>query len=305
MRTRCRLLTLSCVVLMTAAAPGQTPAEKEATVKYLLGLRAPGGGYALSTPRPGETVTPTLRATSGVLRSIAKFGGKSPDAEADAKFVISCFDDRSGGFAETPGGPPSVSATAVGLLALAELKHPDLARLRGPALKYMTAESKTLEDVRIAAAATEALETKLPTASAWLRALFENRRPDGTWGLGPTAPRATGSAAVLTLRLGGPLNKQEEVAKLLRNGQRADGGYGDGNQEGSDLESTYRVMRALVMLKGAPADPQQLRGFIARCRNADGGYGLQPNRPSNASGVYYAGYVLGWLNDLDRTSAKP
>ncbi|MBX7106059.1 MAG: hypothetical protein K1X57_18400 [Gemmataceae bacterium] len=305
MRTRAYLLALSCAVAFASASSAQTPEEKQATVAYLQSLRSPSGGYTLIRARPGDGSKPELRPTSGVIRSIGKFGGKLADPAAEAKFVLSCFDDRTGGFAPTPGGIPAVDATAVGLMACAELNLPDLQKVRGPAVKYLATESRTMEDVRIALAATEAINEKFPTSAAWLRAIYEQRRSDGTWGLGPTAPRATATFITMTMRMGAAAQKQEEVIKVMRTGQRPDGGYADGSQDGSDLESTYRVMRALTMLKSGPVEPAQMRAFIGRCRNADGGYGLQPSRPSNASGVYYAGYILGWLDDLDRNAKKP
>lgn len=306
MRTMARGLALFLTIGVGIGWAANPSAEqKQATVAYLNSLRVPTGGFTLVRARPGDNSKPEIRPTSGVIRAIGKFGGKLADTAPEAKFILSCLDERTGGFGPTPGSPPGIDSTAVALMGLAELKHPDLARLRGPAVKFMVQECKTMEDVRIAAAATEAIEEKFPTASTWLRFIVENRRPDGTWGVGPAAPRMTGTFATMMIRLGGTVLKQDEVIKVMRNGQRPDGGYADGTQDGSDLESTYRVMRALTMLKSGPAEPAQLRAFVARCRNADGGYGLQPSRPSNASAVYYAGYVLSWLDDLEKSPVKP
>ena len=54
-------------------------------------------------------------------------------------------------------------------------------------------------------------------------------------------------------------------------------------------------MRAFVRLEEKPASPEKLREFIAKCRNADGGYGVTPGQESSASGTYYAGIILHWL----------
>ena len=50
------------------------------------------------------------------------------------------------------------------------------------------------------------------------------------------------------------------------------------------------------MLKEKPAEPDKLRAFIAKCRNADGGYAVAPGQPSTAGGTYFAGIILHWLD---------
>ena len=63
----------------------------------------------------------------------------------------------------------------------------------------------------------------------------------------------------------------------------------------SDLESTYRVMRAFAMMKEQPADAAKLRGFIARCRAKAGGYGERPGELPTVTGTYFAAIVTHWL----------
>ena len=48
-------------------------------------------------------------------------------------------------------------------------------------------------------------------------------------------------------------------------------------------------------LKEKPADVEALRGFVAKCRNADGGYGLSPGQPSRVPATYFASILLHWL----------
>ena len=51
------------------------------------------------------------------------------------------------------------------------------------------------------------------------------------------------------MRLGGMPKDPALVLKVLREGQRLNGGYGkEDNEMASDLESTYRVMRCFMML---------------------------------------------------------
>src|SRR5262249_24090086 len=121
------------------------------------------------------------------------------------------------------------------------------------------------------------------------------RNPDGTYGKGDGVARDTGSAAVVVLRLGGAVSQRDQVVQALKKGQRGDGGFGKEKAPGSDLETTYRVMRAFFMLKERPDDVPGLRAFLAKCRNADGGYGVAPGQPSGVSGTYYAGIIQYWL----------
>ena len=84
----------------------------------------------------------------------------------------------------------------------------------------------------------------------------------------------------------------------MKDGQRADGGFGKADSPSSDLETTYRVMRSFHMLKAAPGDVGRLRAFLDSCRNDDdGGYGVAKGKPSSASGVYYTSIILHWLDE--------
>jgi hypothetical protein len=85
------------------------------------------------------------------------------------------------------------------------------------------------------------------------------------------------------------------VLKILRDGQRDDGGFGGWQPGGSDLEACYRVVRVIAYLGARPLHPEKLRAFIAKCRNPDGGYGERPNKPSSLHGTYYATIVRHWL----------
>jgi len=122
----------------------------------------------------------------------------------------------------------------------------------------------------------------------------------------PTAPSAkalarhakTGSVVVTILRLGGKAENAQKVLDTLNAGQRKDGGWGKAdNENASDLETTYRVMRCYMMLKSSPKNADAIRGFVAKCRNDDGGYGVAPGQTSNIGGTYFAAIVTHWLKD--------
>src|SRR5262249_30652948 len=144
-----------------------------------------------------------------------------------------------------------------------------------------------------------------PKADEWLQRINSGRNADGTFGSGAGAARATGGTAAMILRLGGKIENRDAVLRVMRAGQQADGGFGTAEAAGSDPASSYRIVRAFNMLHEPPADPAKLRAFIAKCRNADGGYGVSPGQLSSASGTYYAGIILHRLETLAPAPAGP
>jgi prenyltransferase beta subunit len=290
---------LTVVFLLTSGSslPAQAPNPNQATVAYLHSLSAPDGSYYPAAPKDGAVRRSSLRATTSAIRALKYFGDKPRNPEATARFVASCFDATVGGFGDAPGEKPTVPTTAVGIMLAVDLGIP-VDRYRAGVVKYLSENAKTLEEIRIAAAAFESLQMKAPRADAWLLQIAQARRPDGTFGEGAGMARATGGTVAMVLRLGGEVESRDTVLKALRAGQQPDGGFGSTERPGSDLETSYRVMRAFVMLKERPAEPEKLRAFIARCRTADGGFSVAPGQPSSASGTYYAAIILRWLRDM-------
>jgi hypothetical protein len=285
-------LVLWVFALVLASAGAQTADEKKATVVYVQKMQQSNGAFA---PSAANTTT-GLRVTSGAVRALKYFGGELPNREGCAKFVDSTFDSATGGFADVPGGKVDVATTAVGLMAVTELKLPP-ERYTTPAVKYLVDNAKTFEEIRIAAAGLEAVEKRPPQVNAWLEQVAKMRNADGTYGKGDSLARDTGSAVVVVLRLGGKVEQPENVLKALKAGQRPDGAFGKADASGSDLETTYRVMRAFHMLKEKPADVAKLQAFLAKCRNSDGGYGVAPGQPSGVSPTYNAAIILHWLDE--------
>jgi hypothetical protein len=285
-------LSLAVVLLLLglATARAQAPAEKQATIAYLQKLQQPDGSF-----RPGSpaSAAPTLQATVAAVRALHHCGGEPRDPETCARYLENAFDRSTGGFRNVADSKPDVSITAVGLMGVAALKLP-ADRYAGPAVKFLEENAKKFEDIRMAAAGLEAAGKRSPQAEAWLQQVVGMRNPDGTYGKGDGLARATGSAVVTVLRLGGKVDEADSVLKALRSGQRKDGGWGKEETTGSDLETTYRVMRCFHMLKEHPEVPA-CRAFVAHCRNEDGGYGVVPGQPSSVSGTYFATTVLEWL----------
>ncbi len=265
------------------------------TITYVRKLQTSTGGFTSMAPPPTAPLVPTLRATSTSIRALHYLGSEIPDKQACIKFVESCWDAKAGAFTDTPAGKADIFTTAVGIMAVTELGLPT-EKYAKPAIRYLSDNAKTFEDIRIAAAGLERLKATSPKNTDWLTAVKKIQNADGTFGKSPGQARATGGASVTLLRLGGKLDDVAGIIKTLNHGQRQNGGYGkDDDEIASDLETTYRVMRCYVMLKAKPAYVEGVRSFIAKCRNEDGGYGIAPGQPSSISGTYFATIVTHWL----------
>jgi len=285
---KCVLLAALCGLLVTVP-PVVAADTNPSPINYLKKLQQKDGGFVPGSDKNQSS----LRATSSAIRAIKYFGGQLPDASAVGNFVKSCHDKATGGFADTPGGKPDVVTTAVGVMAVVSLKLP-VEDYEAGALEFLSKHVKTFEDIRIAAAALEALGKKMPPKGAWLDEVLKLRNPDGTFGKRDAAARDTGGATVAVLRMGGRVPDPEVVLKTLNAGQQQSGGFAKAGAD-PDLETSYRIVRAFHMLKTKPEGADRLRTFIAKCQNADGGYGVMPGKPSSVSGTYLAGILLSWL----------
>jgi prenyltransferase beta subunit len=286
---------LLALLLLPAFAFAQTADEKKATVKFIDSLRDPEtGAWAVNPPKDGEKLKPSLRAVNGAVNALKFFGGELTDKEKVTKFVLSCYDEKTGAFAE-PGDKPSVTMTSVGVLAATALGI-DKAKYK-KAMDYLKGNAKTFEDYRIGAAAIEAYGVKesgldmkeffIDVAEA---ALMSNTRESYSL-------RGLASSAALEMRLGRMPDAEGKRVLLaaLWKGQMTEGGWGKPDSKASDAETTYRVMRALMLLKEKPKDPEAVKKFVASCRRPDGGYGVDATSPSSMSGVYYAAKISEWL----------
>jgi prenyltransferase beta subunit len=292
-----QFIAITLVALLIPTLRAQTPEQKKATIKFLQELQVSDGGF-VPAPVDGRIDTNPkggLRATSGAIRALKYFGGEPTDKKAAAKFVQACWDEKTGSFSDTPGGKGDVFTTAVGLMAVAELGLP-MMEYRDAALNFMVEHAKEFEEIRMTAAGMEAAgKRKEDVARRWTAELQAKANEDGSYGKGAEVFRATGGTVAAILRLGGKPVGPKRVTDILDPGQNKDGGFGKDDTGVSDLETTYRIMRCYHMLKAQPKRPEALRLFIAVCRNPDGGYGVQPGKPSQVSGTYYAGIILKWI----------
>lgn len=288
-------LALLTLMLAPVAAAAQTPvgdaAAADATVAFVLKLYDPAtGGFRVKAD--GK---PSLRACNGAVKALKTLKKPLPDEAKTKAFVMACLDDKTGTFSE-PGQKSDVTINAVGVMIALELGG-DRNKIK-PAVESLGKTAKTFEEVRMAAAAVEAWGPKACPfdLEPWDKVVvahvmsYEPRSPAV-----PDRARITGSVTAYYLRLGRPVPEPDYVLRVLSRGQMPDGGYGDGKADASDLETTYRVMRALHLLGAKPADPEKLKAFIGKCRTPDGGYGVKPGDPATMSGVYYAVLVGNWL----------
>jgi poly(3-hydroxybutyrate) depolymerase/prenyltransferase beta subunit len=282
---------VACLALASAALPvrGQTPAEYAATAAYTAAHQNQDGGFAGKVGQPSS-----LSATNSALKILLHVGGSVPDVLRCVKFVKSCRDE-SGGFAQTPGGKPDVVTTAIGLMAASELKLADAGMIKG-ATDYLGKNAKSFEEVRMAIAGLEAVRGSSPDFRRWNDQIQAMRNPDGTFGSGPGQAYATGGAAAAILRMGLALEKREAVVAAIKAGQRPEGGWSK-DAGPPDLGSTYRVMRALYMLREQP-DVEKLLSFIAKCRQSDGSYASAPGGAGDLGGTYTATIVVRWMRLL-------
>jgi prenyltransferase beta subunit len=298
-------LALPVLLLLPSLAAAQPTAEqKKETVKWVLAQSDPNGGFYVAPQDPNIDAAPraSLRATNGAVRVLKYLGAEIPNKDKHAAFVLKCFDPQTGGFADTPGGKPDVAMTSIGVMAAMELGIPK--EKFAKAMDYLKANAKTFEEVRIGAAAVEAWGVKdcpfelEPWIKAGTQAMFDEFKKPGPPG---DRTRTMGSAIALVLRLGHSFRDLDGVfAKQADNDQREGGGWGRDGQKTGDIETTYRVMRTLMMLGEKPKDVKKLREFLAAHRNKDGGYATKPGDKSTVSGAYYATIVGKWLDEMEK-----
>ena len=287
-------LMLACVwVGAGTSARGQLPADLPLSARYAAGLQNADCGFGAT--KGGAS---SLGATSSAIRVLKNCGGSIPDVLKCVAYVKSCRDAASGGFAATPGGKPDVHTTAVGLMAWGELLLPREAVLP-LAAGYFSEHVQTFEDIRIAVAGLESMGgTPAELAARWVEQVKATSNENGTYGKGLEQARSTGGAFAALLRMGERAEPRlrATIAAAIKLGQRSDGGWSKG-AGASDLETTYRVVRCLFMLRSAP-DLDALSKFLGERRHADGSYEVAQGAESSLSGTYFGTTVGGWARQL-------
>ena len=275
---------------MLSAVRAQTPEELSQTASFAASLQNPDGGFAGQPGGPS-----TLSTTSSNIRILGYTGGAIPDPLAAMNYVVSCFHPDTGGFSPTPGGATDVSTTALGVMAFRELKILSPAVVES-AVKYLTEKAKGFEEVRIAAAGLEAAGVVPKDTAPWKAIITEGENPDGTFGKGITQAWDTGGKAAALLRMGLTLEHRDAIVAVLKSAQRPDGAWAK-SDAGSDLDSSYRIMRCLFMLNEAP-DLNRLNAVLAACRRPDGSYGNKPGAAPAGNSTYLGAIISYWSRIL-------
>jgi len=248
------VLALTVPAAINCQVRAQSAADFARTAAYAAAQQNADGGFAASPGQPS-----TLGTTNTGLRVLDYVGGSLFDEPGCIRFVNSCKVPCSG-FAHRPGGRPDVVTTAVGLMAAAELKIDDKAMIDDDA--YFGANARAFEEVRMSIAGLEAVGARPPDFARWAEQLESLRTPDGSFGQHPGKAFVTGGVAAAILRMGMNLEKRDAVIATIKAGQRPDGAWSKDDGP-SDLSSSYRVMRALYMLREEP-DVERLTGYTAR-----------------------------------------
>jgi prenyltransferase beta subunit len=284
------LMLISLATVLSGMPPNEK--EKQATIQYLRELQIEKGAF-----RATAKGNAGLRSTVAAVRALGYFGSDVPRSKAVSDFVLACQDAKTGGFADTPGGQPDPIVTAVALMGLSALKLDD-AKRRDRAVAWMVAQARSQEEIRMAAAGLEAAGVKGQRNAQWIAALQKEQNADGTFGKGASLAWETGGKVACLLRLGVTLTPSQKhaIVQALDQSQQRDGGFAAAAGQPSDLPTTYRVLRTYHLLGRKPARSADLYAFLAKCRNADGGYGVAPGQGSSASGCYMVGIILSWLS---------
>lgn len=271
---------LMLIVFIHPASAQLTETEVKGTLKSIVALQDETTGGFKANPKSD----PSLKATAAGLRIWKQLSkDKFPNLDKVTAFVLGCHDPISGGFHE-PRCNPDVVTTCFGLMAAAEVGFPP--KMYPRAMEYLKSNAKTFEDVRLGAAALESLDNKPNWLDDWIKIADAETGNDA---------RTAASVAAMKLRLGYPVNNRQKVIDTILNDQRDDGGWGKAGASGSDLETTYRVIRALSLLKAKPKNPDSIRTYLKKCQKLDSGrLFFADNEPSIFS-TYYAIMAIHFL----------
>lgn len=278
---RCLAACLGFFIFVPVQAQAPTAEQKQATAAWLRSMQKDTGGLAGDDGKDA-----TVTTTSAAIRALRYFGGSVPNPAACERFLASRH-DSAGGYRILSGATFRENkqlVTAHGIIALAELKKDPDANTAD--LEFLADYAQSPEEIRSAAAAFEAVyggTVKFPVFDRWLAEIQKTQNSDGTFGADDSKAVDTATGVITTLRLGGEIADKEAIVQMLRDAQRPDGGWGEPGSEGSDLNTTERIVRAFAMLKAKP-DVAACQRFVASCRNENGSYKLRLVAPPMQQG---------------------
>lgn len=264
------------------------------TGQFIASHRAETGGYCTQ-----KGSNPSLRATFQARKALKTLGIAPVKPELDVKFAKECIEEDTHLFLDRPGEKPSALFSAAGIMTFVALgihESPDLQPAIEANKRYLQVQAKSFEEIRLGAAAFEALGHAPPVRREWIHQLRKNQSAEG--GFGPLNSRLkdTGGVVAGLLRLGeGFSDKDKQVyLEYLLEGQGQAGGFGMTSESASDLDSSYRVGRAIWMLGGSP-DQVKMKMFLKKCQTANGGFADRPGEEGTLADTYRAVMIASWL----------
>ncbi|MBI1324351.1 DUF1080 domain-containing protein [bacterium] len=287
-----------------AQEPASLAAEYAKTAAAVRMLQNEDGGFAAEKGGPSN-----IGSTNAAIRSIKHVGGSIPDVIKATKFVRACFvpDGKGGGaFASAPGGKPDMRSTFMAMLAWGDLKMENGTEVTA-ALKFLAETAKEYEEVRLSIAAYEAVGLKDEAVfDKWVSQYEAMANAEGLFGSSQNGPMMTGGTVAAFLRMGRPVSpeRRAKATELLLKAQNPDGGWSPTVGGKSDLGASYRIMRALFMMKAKP-DFAKLREFIAERRTESGLYAPASGQPGDLSSTYTATILLWWARQLENLEPAP
>ena len=291
-----RALMGACLAFLITVGGAHAQGRPDPLVieKYVASLQKPDGSFS-STPG-GDS---TLSSTQNAIRVLGFVAGSIPDPLKCMDFLRSCADPQSGGFAQKPGGTPEVGTTAHALIAMGELNMGDK-ELINRAVAFLGERAKAYEEVRIGAAGLEAVGVRPnpDVSERWKAVFYAGRNADGTWGQGASKAFDSGGRAAGLLRIGLEPENRDAIAKVLKEAQQADGGWTTKENSPSDFGTSYRIMRALYLMKERP-NLESLRKFVAGAMGSNGLYSGSPKTPGDLGTSYTALILLRWADLLE------
>jgi hypothetical protein len=271
--------------------------QKESIVRFLEGLKRPGGGYGW----PADDFA-HLTPTFGVIACYRLLGESVPDKQGLAAFIRSSYPMLPARHKDRPLRRFDFEQIQA-LKWLGDDAADYIEEVRewtGPSV-YTTAyehEGYPVFQHEVMAILCRSLLGITDNPPAWRDYVFSRRRPDGTFNSTPAAT-GTGGHVMNTLwglqaleALGERVPRDEKLIAWLRACQRPNGGftYQPKPEMGGvdDVAYTWAALRALEAQGAKPSRPGACGDYIDSLRNADGGYGDRPGLNSNATTTMYA-----------------
>lgn len=193
-------LTLASPADPKPVDPKPTGPKAEAVRVDLAFLRThqlPSGGFVTKLPEKGKELVPSIRTTRTAVRVHRLLGVDPPNPDKILEYLLACYDEKTGGFADRPGEKPDPISTSVALMALQELKKPTDKYLE-KALAFMGEKTAGFEQVRMVASGLEETGKTVPQQKGWVADIEKGRNDDGSFGTGPGQARTTASRSPTT-----------------------------------------------------------------------------------------------------------